>query len=495
MNESATAAPSRPAPNFRGRLALVFLFPLLLHLAGLGTLPLIDRDEPRFAEATREMRAGGDWLVPHFNNHYRFDKPPLTYWAQALMCRVFGESERAVRLPSVLASALTSLLLYLWGRRVAGEAVGVWAALIFATALQVVVHSKLAVADSLLVLAVTLGAWAGWEMGQRVTGENAARRRGFALLFTAALALGFLAKGPIGWLPFGMVAAVRVRRGRGTPGWGAACGLLVVAAGLVAVWGVPALLSTHGEYWREGIGKHVIARGLTTFEGHGGGGVALYLVLLPFYFLTVFLSFFPWSLWLPWLARRAWADRGDDLTAYLLGGIAVVFGLFTFYKTRLPHYTLPAFPLLALLLAREWHRAARPIRPFRRAVLGVTAFAALAAGLAFPIVRQYSPAPQLLAQVGGALRPEMEFAAVDYDEPSLVWYFRTRVNGFCAAMPPAELPAFMAQPGPRFCILPADTAGRLFAAPPAGCRWAGEFSGFNVVNARFVHVRLLLKEH
>ena len=62
-------------------------------------LPLVDRDEPRFAEASREMIERGDYVVPYFNDRYRFDKPPLTYWAQVASYRVFGQNPFAARLP------------------------------------------------------------------------------------------------------------------------------------------------------------------------------------------------------------------------------------------------------------------------------------------------------------------------------------------------------------------------------------------------------------
>ncbi len=480
--------------TFWRRLALAVLFPLLLHFTGTWALPLLDRDEPRFAEATREMRAGGDWLVPHFNQHYRFDKPPLTYWAQALSIQVFGESEAAVRLPSVVASALTSLVLFLWGRRVASEITGLNAALIFATALQVLIHSKQAVADSLLVLSITLGAWAGWEMMNQKRGTGGGRSLLFPGLFVAALALGFLAKGPLGWLPFGMIALFRFRRGPVNPAWPLAGWLFLLALALVALWGLPALLSTHGEYWREGIGRHVIARGFTTFEGHGGGGIGIYLALLPFYCVTVFASFFPWSIWLPGLIRQSWSRKETDaLTGYLLGGVILVFGSFTFYKTRLPHYTLPAFPFLALLLAREWSRLGRSAHLLRRGVLGMTALLGLVIVLVFPVLRRTNPARQLLGQVAGALKPEMEFASVEYEEPSLVWYFRSRVNGYFSSLPAEEIPGYMAKPGPRFCVLPVAVANHLFPTLPPGLQQAGEFSGFNVVHGRRVDLRLIIK--
>src|SRR5207249_4227960 len=95
--------------------------------------------------------------------------------------------------------------------------------------------------------------------------------------------------------------------------------------------------------------------------------LGMYLVLLPFYFVTIFVSFFPWSIKLPGLFQQLWiqkkagnADPGysrNQLDNYLLTGIAIIFVIFTLVATKLPHYTLPAFPLLALLLARHWRGA------------------------------------------------------------------------------------------------------------------------------------------
>src|SRR3984893_9843095 len=93
---------------------LLFVACLLFHSAGTWTLPLVDRDEPRYAEASREMRERRDYVVPYFNNEYRFDKPPLFYWAQVGSYQLFGESNFAAGFPSILATALTAVLLLVW---------------------------------------------------------------------------------------------------------------------------------------------------------------------------------------------------------------------------------------------------------------------------------------------------------------------------------------------------------------------------------------------
>jgi len=131
---------------------------------------------------------------------------------------------------------------------------------------------------------------------------------------------------------------------------------------VVALWGIPALIQTHGQFFAIGIGRHVIGRSLVSMEGHGASSFGMYLLLLPFYFVTIFVSFFPWSIKLPWLIRQLRRQKKagisnpgykeNEIDNYLLTGIAVIFVIFTLVSTKLPHYTLPAFPLLALLLAR-----------------------------------------------------------------------------------------------------------------------------------------------
>src|SRR5258708_14751931 len=91
-------------------LRTVVLLGLILFLSGNWILPLMDRDEPRFAEASREMLQRKDFIVPWFNGQYRFDKPPLIYWCQVACYRILGENELSARLPSVSFSVASALL-------------------------------------------------------------------------------------------------------------------------------------------------------------------------------------------------------------------------------------------------------------------------------------------------------------------------------------------------------------------------------------------------
>ncbi|MGI9086957.1 MAG: ArnT family glycosyltransferase [Chthoniobacterales bacterium] len=480
------------------KFALLFCASLLFHVAGSGSLPLIDRDEPRFAEASREMIERADYVVPFFNNRYRFDKPPLTYWAQIASYRVFGENDFAARFPSAIAAALTAVLLFAWGRRIGPERMAWWAAIIFTLCFQTFVHAKAAVADMWLVLFVTAAHWAGYELlRDRLPGltstESAGAKpeRRWWWIFYLALALAFLAKGPIGWTPLLAIAATKffLSETKLNARFLFFTGIALVLS-IVALWGVPALIRTNGDFLRVGIGHHVLTRSFGVLEGHGTRSVWTYLAMLPFYFVVIFLTFFPWAFSLPWLARKLWRKR-DPLDNYLIVGAAVIFLVFTLVKTKLPHYTLPAFPLLALLLAKallDFPGAERFVR--RRALL--TLALAGAAVLATPLVARLTASRALEREAGADVTPEMEWGAGLYREPSLVWYFRKHTKRWLAYLRDYEIKPFMEMPGPRFVVVTADVAHRDFPQPPPDWK-IYRAHGVSMTEGGRVDVVLLLK--
>jgi 4-amino-4-deoxy-L-arabinose transferase-like glycosyltransferase len=463
------------------------------------------------------MRERGDYVVPYFNDKYRFDKPPFIYWMQIASYRVFGENDFAARLPSGIAGALSALLLLGWGRRLGGERIGWWAAIIFTLCLQTFIHAKAAVADMWLVFFVTAAYWAGYELIADLlrspgSSEDPRSWKYWRLIFYVALAFAFLTKGPLGWMPLATVACMKFflrgqalnRRFWFTSG-------ILFSLGIVLLWGVPALIRTNGEFFWVGIGRHVIERGFGALEGHGGQTWQSYLITLPFYFGTVFVSFFPWSIKLPALTKRLWRER-DAVDRYLILGIALVFILMTIVKTKLPHYTLIAFPLLSLLMARHLfslpglfvellrlypalrHLKSRvsPRFAVRTAVIAVV----VALGVAlfvFPLVAPRFPSAELYQKSRNDLLPEMDFANVDYFEPSVVWYFRGRAHGFFRGLPPEWVDKFMTHPGPRFVIMPTELAKTTYPQLPPGWK-SYETRGVAFAKGKKTDLTLVLKQ-
>jgi 4-amino-4-deoxy-L-arabinose transferase-like glycosyltransferase len=462
------------------------------------------------------MRERRDYVVPYFNDKYRFDKPPFIYWMQIASYRVFGENDFAARLPSAIAAALTALLLLAWGRRLGGERTGRWAAIIFTLCLQTFIHAKAAVADMWLVFFVTAAYWAGYELIAGLlrsppSSEDPRSWKYWRLIFYVALAFAFLAKGPLGWMPLATVAFMKFfLRGHALNRrfWFASGSLF--SLGIVLLWGIPALVRTNGEFFWVGIGRHVIERGFGALEGHGAQTWQSYLITLPFYFGTVFVSFFPWSIKLPALTKRLWRER-DAVDRYLILGIALVFVLMTAVKTKLPHYTLIAFPLLSLLMARHLfslrgffvellrffprfrHRQSRvsPRFAVRTAVIAVVVSLGVAL-LVFPLVAPTFPSAELFKKSRNDLLPEMDFANVDYYEPSVVWYFRRRAHGFFRGLPPEWVDKFMTNPGPRFVILPTELAKATYPQLPPGWK-SYETRGVAFAKGKKAHLTMILK--
>jgi hypothetical protein len=86
----------------------------------------------------------------------------------------------------------------------------------------------------------------------------------------------------------------------------------------------------------------------------------------------------------------------------------------------------------------------------------------------------------------------MQFAAVEFQEPSLVWYFRSRIEGFLTPLNKRRAAEFMSAVGPRFIVLPTPVAGELFASPPESWRFF-TVSGFNIVKGKRIDLTLVLK--
>jgi len=480
--------------------ALLFFGCVLFHVIGTWGLPLIDRDEPRFAEASREMIERRDYVVPYFNNQLRLDKPPFAYWGQVASYKIFGENDFTARFPSAIAAALVALSIFAWGTRIGANRVGWWAAIIFTFSLQTFLHAKAAVADMWLVLFVTLAHWSGYELlRDRLSPANQTsnikhQTSYWWWMFYVSLAFGFLAKGPIGWIPLATVAATKFfpLDGRLASRFKFARGVLFMLA-IVALWGVPALIRTHGQFFVVGIGRHVVGRSFATMEGHGANSFGMYLLLLPFYFVTVFVSFFPWSIKLPWLAKQLW-QRRDKIDNYLLTGAAIIFIIFTLVKTKLPHYTLPAFPLLALLLARKLAAEKAATRFFRSCAFASVSVYLAIAFIVPPVVARFFPAYQLCRESRDYLRQGIEFVGVSFSEPSLVWYFRSRVNGFLAPLNNSRAADFMTQTGPRFVIVPTSLAATLFPRHPGDWKMFST-RGFNIAKGKQVDLTLVLKPY
>jgi 4-amino-4-deoxy-L-arabinose transferase-like glycosyltransferase len=347
---------------------LLLIITAALTLPGLGSVSLWDIDEGLNAEAAREMFESGDWVVPTFNFKPRTAKPALLYWLQALAYQRFGVTEFAARLPSALAGAAAVLLTYEFGRRMFGPAVGALAGVIVASTLQVSVLAHAATPDAVLLACMMLTLWLFW------TGAEGGSRR-WAWMTGLGAGLAVLAKGPIGVvMPAAIVGYffLAQRQGRRLldPRLLAALFLVVLIAG---PWYALVGAETRGRFLRSFWETENVGRFLAPMEGHSGP--------VWYYLVAVLVGLGTWSviLWPSLREAIRSTSRGPESTAvrFLVCWAAVYVGFFSMAQTKLPNYILPAYPPLALLMARflvRWRRG--EVEVPRRELL--TAFVSLA---------------------------------------------------------------------------------------------------------------------
>lgn len=334
---------------------------LQILLASSGSL--WDRDEPRFARAAVEMLDSGNWLVPTFNGELRANKPVLVYWLMAGSIHVFGHSELAVRLPSIVCMGLSALLSHLIARRLLGRRIALIALLIFASMLMPLYIGTAATADAALLAGMLL---AVWGLVRIFTSERVRARD--VVLLGAGLAWAQLAKGPVG-LAVPLIVALGaacvlglqgIARPRGL--WPAVADASLASVVVFLMWFVPADLASGGMLAASSVQDHLVAHVTTAKEGHGGSGFWGYLLLLPAHVGSLVVGTFPWNMQLPaavgvLLSGRTFAAVGGTSTrhavarAVLLGWTVGAFLLFSLWATKLPHYILPMLPALAMAMA------------------------------------------------------------------------------------------------------------------------------------------------
>jgi 4-amino-4-deoxy-L-arabinose transferase-like glycosyltransferase len=328
----------------RSYLALALLS-LVLILPGEFSIPATDRDESRYAQATKQMMESGDFLDIRLGDVPRYVQPAGIYWLQAIATAPFGGPGAqiwAYRLPSILAALASVLVLAWFGTRIASPAVGVAGALLLATSVLFAIEAHIAKIDATLLLSVIV---AQGSLYLSLEGKERGRFIGWPLAFWAALGAGTLLKGPIILAVVGLTALVYAYWNRNFKMLLRLRPLLGVAVliALVAPWLIAITLKTKGEFLSVAIGQSIGGKLAGTSDRHAG---------LPGYHTILFmLTFFPGIVLAGLGGAYAWFHRKDRLARFLIAWAVPTWLLFEIVPTKLPHYILPTLPAIALLVA------------------------------------------------------------------------------------------------------------------------------------------------
>ncbi|MEW5807205.1 MAG: glycosyltransferase family 39 protein [Acidobacteriota bacterium] len=375
--------------NLRLLLVAGFFLAGILTFYGSWDSALMDPDEARYAEASREMIEQKSFIVPIFNYAPRLNKPIFFYWLQIISYSLFGVNEFAARLPSMMAGLGSLLLVFLIARLLCGQLhgnrIGSLSLFICFTNLLYFVFSKVGTLDVVLLFFFTLLIYFFLKAeASRIQSKGL-----HVILLFASLGFAFLTKGPVGVvLPFLIVMFylllrrflfVPERSSLSSPfSWKSMLAGLAVFLAIVAPWGFVLMAKVGVSNVISLIQTETALRYFIGFDHPQ-----------PFYFyIPLFLAgFFPWSAFffvagyrkirsalgkLSFQGEDPFLERRQDLFLLIWFAIPIIF--FSFSGSKLPGYILPALPPASIIIASEWHRSMEKAKAIKRNWLLISGF-------------------------------------------------------------------------------------------------------------------------
>jgi 4-amino-4-deoxy-L-arabinose transferase-like glycosyltransferase len=344
----ATAVEQKRKTKLLAGAPVVIVAAAILYFVGAGHVSLWDRDEAWYAQTSKQMLESRDWVVPRFGDSPRYAKPILVYWCQAASMKVFGPTPLAARIPSFVAMIGTITVLAIVLRRAVGPQRSSLTTLIFASSAMVIASAKMCLTDSVMLFFLTTAQLAIFSIYRN---SNTAAT---PWLLWTAVGGAILTKGPFPVVvllaTLIVLALLDVQNWKSAAAWRDAIrwwwrlrplmGIIIVSA-IVAPWLIM-LYRREPAAFRAMLGEPV---------RHLASNQDSQWVYPGYYPLTIWLTFFPWSLLLPAALIYGWKRRKQPMARFAL---ATILGNWIFAElmiTKLPHYMLASFSSLAFLTA------------------------------------------------------------------------------------------------------------------------------------------------
>ncbi|MGX1305375.1 4-amino-4-deoxy-L-arabinose transferase-like glycosyltransferase [Amorphus suaedae] len=330
--------------HFRLCTALLVLLAALTYIPGLAGVPPIDRDEPRYVQASKQMVERGDYVDIRLQDEPRYKKPIGIYWLQAAAVEVSGYGADAplwaYRLPSLLGAVLTVLGTVIAARAFMGPLPALAAGLITLAIVVLNVEAHLAKTDAMLTATVV---FAQAALARIWLAERKSPFLGWPLAFWIAIAASILIKGPIGLMVCGLTVAwltvANAHKWRWLGRLHILPGLLLAIA-LVLPWFIAINMATHGAFFQEAVVKDFLGKAGSGQEGHWAPPLTHLLMSVGVAWPAMALAVVG--------AGAMWAQRRTQVMRFLMAWVIPSWIVFEMVATKLPHYTLPLLPALAI---------------------------------------------------------------------------------------------------------------------------------------------------
>lgn len=345
--------------NFKTPLQKVILFSIFyfLFLLSFNNSPLYDQDEAAYAGFARQMLESHDFILQDFPFSEPHKKPPLHMWISAASFYIFGTTEFSLRILPALWIVFTCILTYLIAKHLFNEKIGETSYLVLATSLYFPLNGKIALVDALLTFTLTLGFFA---LTKIIFPTNLKTKKWVAV-FWLSVVLGSLTKGPPIFIYLGGIAFVCLcfKQTRYLILVLKPWFFLPLSVIPLLLWGYFAWIKTNGEMIRWMVDWYVLRRATDPVFGQSGPPGT--------YLLLFFVTFFPWSSYLPSVFKNLFTYIKDIkdflfkkthttpvLQIFVLSGLFFGWIFYEFLLSKLPSYVLASYPILAILIAKSY---------------------------------------------------------------------------------------------------------------------------------------------
>jgi len=342
------------ASSNRRAVAMLLLTSLVVFLPGFFQLPPMDRDESRFAQATKQMIETGNYVDIHYQDEVRYKKPVGIYWLQAAAVQTaeaLGVADARdtiwlYRIPSLLGGIGAVLTTYWAALAFVSRRGAVLSALMMAVSPLLGVEARMATTDAVLLLTsvAAMGVLGRAYLLARKSG-NEPLGWGLLAVFWTALAAGILIKGPLIVMFVGLAALAISIFDRSARWLKTLRPLAGIAWVLIAAlpWFIAIYLRVGREFFVDSVGTDLLSKVSNSMESHGAPPGT--------YFLLFFATFFPASILAGLAAPAVCAVRREPAARFLLAWLVPSWIVFELVVTKLPHYVLPLYPAIAILIA------------------------------------------------------------------------------------------------------------------------------------------------
>ncbi len=356
MTSTVAAAPATPTfPRLlswlarRPRLWLA-IFCLALWVPGTLTLPALDRDESRYAQASRQMLESGNYVDIRFGAEPRYKKPIAIYWLQSTTTAIAGGGAHGMvwtyRIASLIGGLIGVWLTFWCAGAILPREGAFLAALLMGSSVLLTAESTIATTDAVQIGCVIGAMGVMWRVYRSRRDETAPTPSTMLVMAGwVAFSAGILVKGFV--VPgVAIVTTLALLVSDRKAGWLKALlparGLLITIL-LVAPWLIAITLASKGAFFAESVGHDFGAKIVSGQETHGAPP--------GYYLLLSSIAFWPGILFVLPAVGAAVTRRGDPAIRFLLAWTGASWLMFEAVPTKLPHYVLPAYPALAILTA------------------------------------------------------------------------------------------------------------------------------------------------